>query len=203
MFDKLPKITPLSDDAMHLNSDAPSPRPLRYAAVLIPLVKLEGQWHILFIRRASNEWDRHSGQVAFPGGRMEDSDVSHEHTALRETHEEIGIHPDGVQLLGKIAPYVTISDYAVSPVVGILNWPTKLTLQESEVARAFLMPLSWLQDTDNFTYRARLEMDPQSSLRHPIIVFNEFDGETLWGATARMTLNFLKALSDKKIVIPD
>ncbi|MDB4224123.1 CoA pyrophosphatase [Granulosicoccus sp.] len=203
MFEKLPKITPLSDDAMHLNSDAPSPRPLRDAAVLIPLVKLEDQWHILFIRRASNEWDRHSGQVAFPGGRMENSDGSHEHTALRETHEEIGIHPDGVQLLGKIAPYVTISDYAVTPVVGILNWPTELTLQESEVARAFLMPLSWLQDTDNFTYRARLEMDPQSSRRHPIIVFNEFDGETLWGATARMTLNFLKALSDEKIVIPD
>jgi 8-oxo-dGTP pyrophosphatase MutT (NUDIX family) len=203
MFDKLPKITPLSDDAMHLNSDAPSPRPLRDAAVLIPLVKQDDQWHILFIRRASNDQDRHSGQVAFPGGRMEDTDPSHEDTALRETHEEIGIHPDGVRLLGKITPYVTISDYAVTPVVGILNWPTPLTLQSSEVARAFLMPLSWLQDTNNFTYRARADMDPKSARRHPIIVFNEFDGETLWGATARMTLNFLKALSDENIVMPD
>ncbi|MFT4730867.1 MAG: 8-oxo-dGTP pyrophosphatase MutT (NUDIX family) [Granulosicoccus sp.] len=202
MYDKLPKITPLSDDAMHLNSDAPSPHPLRDAAVLIPLVKQDDQWHILFIRRASNDQDRHSGQVAFPGGRMEDTDPSHEDTALRETHEEIGIHPDGVQLLGKITPYVTISDYAVTPVVGILNWPTPLTLQSSEVARAFLMPLSWLQDTNNFTYRARADMDSKSARRHPIIVYNEFDGETLWGATARMTLNFLKALSDENIVMP-
>ena len=203
MFDKLPKITPLSDDAMHMNSDGPSPRALRDAAVLVPLVQQDSQWHVLFIRRASNEQDRHSGQVAFPGGRMEESDASHEDTALRETHEEIGIHPNGVQLLGKIAPYITISDYAVTPVVGIVNWPTTLTLQTSEVARAFLMPLAWLQDTSNFTYRARADMDPQSSRRHPIIVFNEFDGETLWGATARMTLNFLKALEDTKIVLPD
>lgn len=203
MFDKLPKITPLNDDAMHLNSDAPSPRALKAAAVLIPLVMQDSQWHILFIRRARNDQDRHSGQVAFPGGRMENTDSSHEETALRETHEEIGVHPEGVRLLGKIDPYVTISDYAVTPVVGILDWPTTLTLQTSEVARAFLMPISWLQDTDNFTYRARREMDLQSALIHPIIVFNEFDGETLWGATARMTLNFLKALSEETIVVPD
>jgi 8-oxo-dGTP pyrophosphatase MutT (NUDIX family) len=134
---------------------------------------------------------------------MEDSDASHEITALRETHEEIGVHPDGVTLLSKIDPYITISDYAVTPVVGTLNWPTTLTLQASEVARAFLMPLAWLQDTNNFTYRARSDMDPQSARRHPIIVYNEYDGETLWGATARMTLNFLKALNDEKIILPD
>jgi len=120
-----------------------------------------------------------------------------------ETHEEIGVHPDSITVLGEIAPYVTISDYSVTPVIGTLTWPTPLTLQSSEVARAFLLPLAWLQDTNNFTYRARIEMDPQSARRHPIIVFNEFDGETLWGATARMTLNFLKALSDKKIVLPE
>jgi len=203
MYDKLPKITPLSNDAMHMDSDAPSPTPLKQAAVLIPLVRQDDQWHILFIRRASNEQDRHSGQVAFPGGRMDEGDASHEHTALRETHEEIGVHPDGIQLLGKIDPYVTISDYAVTPVVGILNWPATLTLQTTEVARAFLMPLSWLQNTGNFTYRARADLDPKSARRHPIIVFNEFDGETLWGATARMTLNFLKAVSDEKIIIPE
>ena len=202
MLDKLPKIEPLSDDAMHLNSDAPFPRALKDAAVLVPLAFHEDQWHVLFIRRASNEQDRHSGQVAFPGGRLEESDASHEEAALRETHEEIGIPADKVKLLGKITPYVTVSDYSVTPVVGVVDWPTALVLQESEVARAFLMPLDWLKDTNNFTYRARQEMDPQSARRHPIIVFNEYDGETLWGATARMTLNFLKAVSDGNINIP-
>ena len=187
---------------MHLNSDAPFPRALKDAAVLVPLAFHEDQWHVLFIRRASNEQDRHSGQVAFPGGRLEESDASHEEAALRETHEEIGIPADKIKLLGKITPYVTVSDYSVTPVVGIVDWPTALVLQESEVARAFLMPLDWLKDTSNFTYRARQEMDPQSARRHPIIVFNEYDGETLWGATARMTLNFLKAVSDGNIDIP-
>jgi len=202
MLDKLPKIEPLSDDAMHLNSDAPFPRALKDAAVLVPLALHKDQWHVLFIRRASNEQDRHSGQVAFPGGRLEESDASHEDAALRETHEEIGIPADKIKLLGKITPYVTVSDYSVTPVVGVVDWPTELVLQESEVARAFLMPLDWLKDTNNFTYRARQEMDPQSARRHPIIVFNEYDGETLWGATARMTLNFLKAVSDGNINIP-
>ena len=202
MLDKLPKIEPLSDDAMHLNSDAPFPRALKDAAVLVPLALHKDRWHVLFIRRASNEQDRHSGQVAFPGGRLEESDASHEDAALRETHEEIGIPADKIKLLGKITPYVTVSDYSVTPVVGVVDWPTQLVLQESEVARAFLMPLDWLKDTNNFTYRARQEMDPQSARRHPIIVFNEYDGETLWGATARMTLNFLKAVSDGNIDIP-
>ncbi len=203
MFDKLLKIEPLGDDVMHLNSDAPSPRALKDAAVLIPLAYHQNQWHILFIRRASNEQDRHSGQVAFPGGRFEDSDASFEDAALRETHEEIGVPANKIELLGKITPYVTVSDYSVTPIVGTIEWPTPLTLQETEVARAFLIPLLWLQDTDNFTYRARRELDPLSSRRHPIIVFNEFDGETLWGATARMTLNFLKAVSDGNIRIPE
>lgn len=203
MFDKLPKIEPFSDAAMHLNSDAPSPRALKEAAVLVPLAFHEDQWNILFIRRASSEQDRHSGQVAFPGGRLEDSDANYEEAALRETHEEVGIPSQKIQLLGKITPYVTVSDYSVTPVVGIIDWPTSLILQESEVARAFLMPLAWLKDTNNFTYRARREMDPQSARRHPIIVFNEYDGETLWGATARMTLNFLKSVNDGHIRIPD
>jgi len=86
--------------------------------------------------------------------------------------------------------------------VGIVKWPTTLVLQESEVARAFLIPLSWLKNRNNFTYRARRELDAKSAKRHPIIVFNEYDGETLWGATARMTLNFIKSVEDDKIIVP-
>ncbi len=202
MYDKLPRIEPLGPDAMHQNSDAPSSHAVRDAAVLIPLVRHEGVWQILFIRRARNERDRHSGQVAFPGGRLEESDSTHEVAALRETREEIGVHPDNIKLIGKIDPYITISHYSVTPIVGIVSWPTPLKLQSSEVARAFLIPLSWLQEKQNFSCRARKDVDLQSARRHPIIVFNEYDGETLWGATARMTLNALKALEDGKILLP-
>lgn len=191
-----------ASDALHKYSDAPDARAVKNAAVLIPLVHHESQWQILFIRRAKNTRDRHSGQVAFPGGRLELSDPSHEAAALRETHEEIGVHPDRVKLLGKIPPYITVSHYEVTPIIGIVSWPTSLSLQSSEVARAFLIPLNWLKNEDNFSFRARKEMDSQSAKRHPIVVYNEFDGETLWGATARMTLNFIKALDSKDILLP-
>lgn len=205
MHDKLTPVQAHRDIALHKDSDIPMPatdNPFRQAAVLIPLVHHDHQWQVLFIRRASNERDRHSGQVAFPGGRLEPSDISHEHAALRETREEIGVAAEHVTVLGRIRPYVTISHYQVTPVVGIMQWPTPLNLQTSEVARAFLIPLQWLRDNGNFTFRARSEMDPESARRHPIIVYDEFDGETLWGATARMTLNFLKAIDDGHLLLP-
>lgn len=205
MPDELTPIETDDADALHRSSDLPDATPvegIRQAAVLIPLVHHAGEWQVLFIRRASNDKDRHSGQVAFPGGRLEESDDTHEAAALRETHEEIGIHPRQVNIVGRISTYTTISHYEVTPVVGVVNWPATLNLQSSEVARAFLIPLGWLQNRNNFTFRARKDMDPKSARRHPIIVFEEYDGETLWGATARMTLNFLKAIDDGDLPLP-
>jgi len=174
----------------------------RQAAVLMPLVKTANQWHLLFIRRATNELDRHSGQVAFPGGATEKSDTSATATALRETTEEIGLTPDRIKVIAELGPYYTISHYRVTPVVGVVQWPSNLNLETSEVARAFLIPITWLQNSDNYTLRARSDMDKQSALRHPIIVYNDFDGETLWGATARMTMNFFKALDEQELLLP-
>lgn len=198
MFENLTKIDSPDDVAMHQNSDAPKVKALRNAAVLIPLVWHDNQWKILFIRRATNDKDRHSGQVAFPGGRIEQSDSNPIEAALRETHEEIGISSEQINVIGTIDPYITVSSYEVTPVVGIVNWPATLKLQTSEVARAFLIPLSWLSQRENFTFRARQNMDPQKARRHPIVVYEPFNGETLWGATARMTLNFIKAVNEGK-----
>lgn len=174
----------------------------RQASVLMPLVKTAEQWHLLYIRRATNEGDRHSGQVAFPGGATEEGDHSATHTALRETTEEIGVAADRIKIIAELGAYYTISHYRVTPVVGIMQWPSNLNLETSEVARAFLIPLAWLQNPANYTMRARKDMDKQSALRHPIIVYNEFDGEVLWGATARMTMNFFKALDDGELLLP-
>lgn len=202
MHEELTQIHIADDDALHQNACAPSVKASKQAAVLIPMVTHNGQWQVLFIRRAHNEQDRHSGQVAFPGGRLETSDSSHEHAALRETREEIGLDHSQVNIIGTLDPYITVSSYEVTPVIGVVNWPANLKLQTTEVARAFLIPLAWLRDRNNFTFRARQNLDAQSAKRHPIVVYEEYDGEILWGATARMTLNFIKAIDDNKIPLP-
>ena len=83
----------------------------REAAVLLPLVRTGDQWHLLFIRRATNEQDRHSGQVAFPGGAKDADDTCATDTALRETSEEIGVSADRVKIIAELGPYYTISHY--------------------------------------------------------------------------------------------
>lgn len=215
MHHDLPILELPDDEGLHRDSDVPlgdevvddrttrGGRPMREAAVLVPLVHTAGEWQLLFIRRARDERDRHSGQVAFPGGAREALDADAGATALREANEEIGLAADRVTLLGELAPYVTISDYRVTPVVGHVTWPSPLTLQRSEVARAFLIPLAWLGRRENLTLRARREMDPGSARRHPIIVFEPYDGETLWGATARMTVNFIRAVDEGRVRLPD
>ena len=164
----------------------------REAAVLIPFLRIEAAWHLLFIRRATFEGDRHSGQVAFAGGKREEHDSDLEQTALRESEEELGINPAVVDVLGHINHHHTVSRFQVRPYVGVMDWPYPLKLDEVEVARAFTMPLSWLANREN--YRTEERVFQQSGNPWPVVYFDEFDGEVLWGATARMTLSLIEIL---------
>jgi len=191
------------------NSDLPDTsdsdsRPTKKAAVLIPLLRKDEDWHVLFIRRSHRDGDRHSGQVAFPGGKHEADDASIRHTALREAEEEIGLDQRRVEVLGELSPYLTISDYRIHPFVSIIPWPLDLTAQDSEVARIFSMPLAWLRDEDNYYLKIpenRASLPARVPRRTPAVYYNTYDGELLWGATARMTLTLLKALDDGQIRI--
>jgi len=164
----------------------------REAAVLVPFLRMDNAWHILYIRRATFEGDRHSGQVAFAGGKRDAVDESLMAIALREAQEEVGIAADDVNILGYINHHHTISEFQVRPYVGQLSWPYELHLDEIEVARAFSMPLKWLADRDN--YRIEERTHPDSSRPWPIIYYDLYDGEMLWGATARMTLSLIEIL---------
>ena len=173
---------------------ADAQKALRPAAVLVPLVWAGGEWHLLFTRRA-DKVKHHKGQVAFPGGATDPQDASPEDTALREAQEEIGIRPEDVRLLGRLGDMVTISNFVVTPVVGIVPWPYGFTVHTHEVVRVFSMPLEWLATRENWQEFVRVETG------HSIISYFPFEGELLWGATARMTVNFVKALGlviDKK-----
>lgn len=184
-------------------NDPAGRKPLREAAVLIALIKQVDDWDVLFIRRAERDGDRHSGQVAFPGGARETGDKDLEATAIRETLEETGIDPTYITVLSELHPYQTISNFRVTPFVALLRWPVPLNPQPEEVSRVFTIPLSWLSNHDNLELKPRTERDRKETGRtHPVVYYDRYDDELLWGATARITLNLTKALSEGQIVLP-
>lgn len=160
---------------------------LRCAAVLIPLTLYNDEWHLLFTRR-TDRLESHKGQVSFPGGACEEGEVTPEQTALRETYEEIGVNPVDVKTLGRMSTLITISHFRVTPVVGIIPSPYTFKVAGFEVARLFTIPLLWLADQDHYWEFFRRNSD------HSLIAYHPYDGELLWGATARMTVNFLKTI---------
>ncbi len=160
---------------------------LKCAAVLVPLVWQDEEWHLLFTCR-TDRVESHKGQVSFPGGACDEGETTPEQTALREAEEEIGLQPNDVKVLGRLANLITISYFRVTPVVGVVKWPTVFRLGEHEVARVFTIPLAWLA---NETNRWQFEIPGRN---RSVIAYHPYDGELLWGATARMTVDFLKVL---------
>jgi 8-oxo-dGTP pyrophosphatase MutT (NUDIX family) len=186
---RLATAPPVQDE---MNIPAPwmhaSTRP---AAVLIPFLRSSDAWHILFTRRTEMVAD-HKGQVSFPGGRADPGDPTPEFTALREAQEEIGLNPADVRLLGCLEELPTVTNYCIRPVVGAIPWPYPLHLEEIEVRRVFLIPLAWLADPSHHEVRTRLL--PGTNTTIPVIYFQMYDGELLWGVSAQITLNLLAAL---------
>ena len=174
----------------YAETDAPA-ESLKCAAVLVPLLRFDGEWHLLYTRR-TDRVESHKGQVAFPGGACNDGETTPEQTALREAEEEIGLRPEDVRVLGYLNSMATVSSFRVTPVVGVIPWPLVFRPAQEEVARVFTMPATWLADKSN-----RWEFD-LFGRNHSVIFFHPYDGELLWGATARMTVELLNALSAKK-----
>jgi 8-oxo-dGTP pyrophosphatase MutT (NUDIX family) len=170
-----------------------SPRP---AAVLMALLWKDNLWQLLFTRRNATLAE-HSGQVAFPGGRADPEDDGPESTALREAREEIGLDPDQVQILGRLRSFITITNYKVTPVVGVIPWPIPLQISPGEVSRVFTIPLAWLCDPANHEKQRRNLSPPFGPVS--VIYFKEYDGEILWGASASFTMAFLKAIDCLKL----
>ena len=160
---------------------------LKCAAVLIPLVWYDEEWHLLFTRRTDTV-ESHKGQVSFPGGGCDEGETTPEQTALREANEEIGLNPNDVRVLGRLSNLITITYFRVTPVIGVVKWPNVFRVGEHEVARIFTIPLLWLANPSN---RWQFEMPGRA---RSLIAYHPYDGELLWGATARMTLDFLNVL---------
>lgn len=166
--------------------------PLRPAAVLIPLLCKENNWHVLLIRRTTNQYDPHSGQVAFPGGASDPTDSTPEATALREAREEIGLNPKNVIILGRLNDFLTITSYRVTPIIARIPWPYTVIPAQNEVSRVFTIPLAWLADPANYEIKDRGLPPPYDPIQ--VVYYKPYHGEVLWGASARFTMGLLDIL---------
>jgi 8-oxo-dGTP pyrophosphatase MutT (NUDIX family) len=161
---------------------------VRPAAVLVPLYLDKGEWHVLFTQR-THLVETHKGQVSFPGGRVEPEDTSRVVTALREAEEEIGLRREDVSVLGQLDELLTVTQYHITPIVGMFSWPYSFVLSTAELSEVFGAPLSWLADPANLEIQEREPMVPGRKI--PVYTFH-YQGFTIWGATARMLLNLIE-----------
>jgi 8-oxo-dGTP pyrophosphatase MutT (NUDIX family) len=169
-------------------ADAVVVRGATRAAVLVPLYVEAGQLHAVFTKRRE-DLRRHPGEISFPGGRQDEGDADLAATALREAHEEIGLRPDAVDLLGALEPTPTIATgYAVHPFVGLLEPSQEWTLSAREVAQVLELSLSSLRDG----YRRQRLVRRGIPIRTDTYVV---DDQLIWGATARILSDLLDRIS--------
>jgi 8-oxo-dGTP pyrophosphatase MutT (NUDIX family) len=162
----------------------------RPAAVLVPLYQDKGAWHVLFTQR-THLVESHKGQVSFPGGRVDPEDPDRIATALREAEEEIGLRREDVTVLGQLDELLTVTQYRVTPIVGVFPWPYPFVTSEAEIAAVFGVPLRWLADPTNLEiqYREPLVAGPKVP-----VYYLHYGNYTIWGATARMLIDLLEVL---------
>lgn len=162
------------------------------ASVLVPIVMRE-QPTILLTERTTH-LSTHSGQIAFPGGKVDEEDADALATALREAREEIGLDPAFVQVLGVLPHYMTGSAFVITPVVALLEPGFVLTPNAHEVADVFEVPLEFLM---NPAHHHRHAFEWQGVRREWFSMPYQDDRTQrfIWGATAGMLRNFYRFLS--------
>ena len=170
---------PRSDNDLNPDWNEPPP-PAREAAVLAPIIKRPGGWTMLLTER-SHELAMHSGQVAFPGGRVDVTDASPLAAALRETQEEVGLARDFIDPIGAWDRYRTITGYHVTPIAALVEPGFTLTTDPREVASVFEAPLEFLMNPANHEKR-----QAEFRGRQRFYWAMPYEGHFIWGATAGM-----------------
>lgn len=172
-----------------LNKDVPLPpgRKLRAAAVLMP-VSLEPNGIRLYLTKRSSRLKHHPGQVAFPGGKLDEDDAGPEAAALREAQEEIGLAPENVEVLGRLPCHETVTGFEVTPVMGLLHAPFEPVPEPGEVQEVFTVPLELVTNPARFSIERRRWRGVWRSF------YTVPHGPYyIWGATARI----LRSLADR------
>ncbi|MCO5146010.1 MAG: CoA pyrophosphatase [Aquamicrobium sp.] len=151
---------------------------LRNAAVLIPVVDRREGASVILTKR-TEKLRSHSGQVAFPGGRIDPTDPTPEYAALRETEEEIGLAPSYIEVVGRMPDYVSGSGFRIAPILSVVRPDFRLSINPDEVDDAFEVPLAFLMDPRNHTRDSRIWQE-----RERYFYTMPFGERHIWGVTA-------------------
>jgi 8-oxo-dGTP pyrophosphatase MutT (NUDIX family) len=159
--------------------------PFSHAAVLVPLFKKGDGCHLLFTKR-SDQVKYHKGEISFPGGVVDEEDLELINTALREAHEEIGLKQNDVQIIGILDDIVTITEFIVTPIVGLFPYPYPFKVSEVEIAELIEVPLSTLLHKECFSEREIIRGGQKE-----VVYAYQYGDHVIWGATARILKQFL------------
>jgi 8-oxo-dGTP pyrophosphatase MutT (NUDIX family) len=168
--------------------------PFSHAAVLVPLFKKGEDCHLLFTKR-SDQVKYHKGEISFPGGVVDEEDSELISTALREAFEEIGLKENDVQIIGILDDIVTITEFIVTPIVGLFPYPYLFKVSEVEIAELIEVPLASLLDEDCFSEREIFRGG-----RNEVVYTYQYEKHIIWGATARILKQFLDLISSQRSV---
>jgi 8-oxo-dGTP pyrophosphatase MutT (NUDIX family) len=166
---------------------------LARAAVLVPLFEKEGTCHFVFTKRSDNV-RYHKGEISFPGGVFDERDFELQRTALREAFEEIGLRERDVQVIGVLDDIVTITQFIVTPFVGLFPYPYSFKLSPIEIAELIEVPLASLLDKDCFSEREIIRGTGKE-----VVYAYQYENHIIWGATARILKQFLELISSANV----
>jgi 8-oxo-dGTP pyrophosphatase MutT (NUDIX family) len=180
----LPVPEPIPELVPDWTPDVPHERPPVPAAVLIALVDREDGLSVLYTER-SPALRSHSGQVAFPGGKIDPGDADAAAAALREANEEVALEPADARVLGYLPQYYTGTNYLITPVVALVMPRQPFMPNPDEVRSVFEVPLAYLMQAASFTTRTIVRNGRHHATRQV-----EHSGLVIWGITANLTWQF-------------
>ncbi|MBO0587200.1 CoA pyrophosphatase [Sporosarcina sp. E16_8] len=179
------------------------------SAVLIPLVQVDEEWHILFEVR-SFTMRKQPGDCSFPGGRIDSSDPSPVAAALRETHEELGVDPKTVTIVGELSPYIASSSFVIYPFVATIDYNQIVhSYNKEEVEEVFTIPIKWLLNYEPYMHVVSVEPVPSPNFPYEKVMngaqyqwrarpmeewFFDYEKYTIWGLTARILKHFIEII---------